>query len=75
MVQHVRQEERERLVADNVAGAPDGMPETQRRLLAREARLRRRPEDLLTRSFELRLLPALGERALELELRCRSDPR
>ena len=34
---HVGQEHRERFVADNLAGAPDGVAEAERRLLAGEA--------------------------------------
>ena len=34
---HVGQEQRERLVADDVAGAPDRVAEPERRLLTREA--------------------------------------
>src|SRR5438270_682994 len=34
---HVRQQQREGLVADEIAGAPDRMAKAERRLLAREA--------------------------------------
>ena len=65
VMQHVRQQQRERLVADDLAGAPDGVAEAERRLLAGEARLtgaRELPRQLL----QLLLLAALGKRGVEL---------
>jgi hypothetical protein len=67
IVEHVGQQERERLVADNVARAPYGVTESERRLLARKAgaaRLRQR----LGEHCELVRLAALAERRLELRL-------
>ena len=65
--QHVGQQQRERLVADQFARAPDRMAEAERRLLAGEAggaRLRQ----VLRQQRELGLLAALVKRQLELEL-------
>ena len=62
--QFVRQHHRERLVADDVAGAPDRMAEAERRLLARKAHgagFRLVPRQ----DVHLRLLAACGERGIE----------
>ena len=64
---HVGQKQRERLVADEVARAPDGMAEAERHLLAGEARLARRRLQPL-QPGELLVLAALGQRVVELEL-------
>ena len=64
---HVGQEQRERLVAHQVAGAPDRVPEAERHLLARKAGLSR----LRLHALELGqfgVLSALGERVVEFEL-------
>ena len=64
-MQHVRQQQCERFVADDLAGAPHRVPEAERRLLAGEARLtgaRKLPRQLL----QLLLLAALGKRGVEL---------
>jgi hypothetical protein len=64
---HVGQEQRERLVADQVARAPDGVAEAERNLLAREAGLAgARLQTLEMR--ELVILAALRQRVVELEL-------
>ena len=55
--QHVRQQQRERLVADDVARAPDRMAEAERRLLAGEARRRRRRAGRAPGSPARRFLP------------------
>src|SRR5258705_4429877 len=67
MMEHVGQKQGERLVADDLASAPHGMAEPERRLLPGEARLAGTPQ-LLLQERELVLLAAFGERALELEL-------
>ncbi len=64
---HVRQQQGEGLVAHQFAGAPDGVAEAERLLLAGKARLPR------LRQFALQFierfgLAAAGERMLELEL-------
>ena len=66
-MQHVGQQQREGLVADDIARAPDRMAEAERRLLAREARLAGVGQVGVQR-LQLRFLAALGEGALELEL-------
>ena len=66
-MQHVGQEQRERLVADDLAGAPDRVAEAERRLLPGEARLAGRRLGV-RESLQLLCLAALPERALELEL-------
>ena len=66
-MQHVGQQQRERLVADDLARAPHGMAEAERRLLAGEARLAGRRQ-LAQKLLELLGLAAFGQRALELEL-------
>ena len=64
---HVGQQQREGFVADQFAGAPDGVAETERLLLAGEARLAgQRLEPL--QLGELVVLAALGERMVQLEL-------
>ena len=69
VMQHVGQQQRERLVADDVARAPDGVAEAERRLLAREARRARARQGSASERLELLLsCSALRERALELEL-------
>ena len=65
--QHVGQEQRERLVADQFARAPDRMAEAERRLLAGEAegaRLRQ----ILRQKRQVRLLAALNQGQFEFEL-------
>ena len=74
-VQHVGQQQRERFVADDIACAPHGMTEAERRLLAREARLARHLASSRTRASKFGRLAALRQRALELELAGRSGPR
>ena len=66
-MQHVGQQQRERLVADDVACAPHGMAEAERRLLAREARLAG-ARQVAHQLVQLLALAALGQRALQLEL-------
>ena len=64
-MQHVGQQQREGLVADDLARAPDRVAEAERRLLAGEARLagaRELPRQLL----QLLRLAALGKRRVEL---------
>ena len=63
--QLVRQQHRERLVADPVARAPDGMAEAERLLLAREDRIARL-DGRVFRLLQLGLLAALHQRRLEL---------
>jgi hypothetical protein len=65
--QHVRQEQRKRLVADEFPRAPHRVPEAERQLLAGEARLPG-TRQIARQQFEVRLALALGERQLELEL-------
>ena len=65
--QHVGQQQRERLMADQFARAPDRVAEAERRLLAGEAegaRLRQ----ILRQQREVRLLAALDQCQFELEL-------
>jgi hypothetical protein len=64
---HVGQEQRERLVADQVARAPDGMAETERNLLAGEAGLARARLQAL-KMRELVVLAALRQRVVKFEL-------
>ena len=59
--------QRERLVADQFARAPDGMAEAQRHLLAGEAGLPRRRLQPL-QAGKLVVLAALRQRVVELEL-------
>ena len=66
--QHVRQQQRERLVADQFARAPHRVAQAQRRLLAGEARGARRSGRSLDSSFEVGELVALLQRQFELEL-------
>jgi hypothetical protein len=66
-VQHVGQQQRERLVADNVAGAPHGMAETERGLLAREAGLAR-GRKIAHERFQLRRLAAFRQGTLQFVL-------
>ena len=64
---HVGQQQRERLVADQVARAPDGVAEAERHLLAGEAGLPGpRLQPLQMR--QLLVLAALRQRVVELEL-------
>ena len=64
--QFVRQQHRERLVADDVARAPDRVAEAERRLLAGEAH--RAGFGLVARqNLLLGLLAARGQRGVELE--------
>src|SRR5262245_51407261 len=62
--QDVGEEQRERLVADDVARAPDGVAEPERLLLAGEARAPRWRK--IIERIELGFLAALGEHLLEL---------
>ena len=68
VMQHVGKQQRERLVADDVACAPDGVPEAERRLLAREAGVARAGKSFRQRRQLLLLVAALRERPVELEL-------
>ena len=74
VMQHVGQQQRERLVADDIARAPHGMAETERRLLAREARLARASGSSRHQLFELLRLLLAGERR-SARTGCRNDPR
>src|SRR5579862_6011943 len=65
--QHVRQQQRERLAADQFARAPHGVAEAERLLLPGEARRTRRRQ-LLAQEFERAVLLALEQRHLQLEL-------
>jgi hypothetical protein len=65
--QHVGQEQRERLAADELAGAPHRMPEAERQLLAGEARLPG-SRQVARQQLEVGLALAPGERELQLEL-------
>ena len=65
-MQHVGQQHREGLVADDVAGAPDGVAEAERRLLAGEARLRRRRGRSRAQLLELLVLPRSASVRVEL---------
>ena len=64
--QHVGQQHREGLVADDLAGAPDRVAEAERRLLAGEAGLAGRRQVALQRLVVLGLA-ALLQRRVELE--------
>src|SRR5215472_4382906 len=66
-MQHVGEEQRERLVADDLAGAPNGVAKPQGLLLAREARLPGAGQ-LVLEQVELLALAALVQGRLELEL-------
>ena len=65
--EHVRQQQRERLAADQLARAPDRVPETKRLLLAGEAR---RPglRQVLPEEIERFVLLPLQQGHLQLEL-------
>ena len=65
--QHVGQQQRERLVADQFARAPDRVAEPERRLLAGEARGAGAGQ-VARQQLEVGLLAALDQRELELEL-------
>src|SRR6266699_2664706 len=65
--QHVRQEQRERLVADQFARAPDRVTEPERLLLAREARGARRRQ-VAREHIEIGVPLAVAQRHLQLEL-------
>ena len=64
--QHVGQQQRERLMADELARAPHRVAEAERLLLAGEARLP--APAILRQELELARLAALGQRQFELEL-------
>ena len=64
---HVGEEHGEGLVADELAGAPDGVAEAERRLLAGEAHLAGRRQ-VAGELLERRLAAALAQRRLELDL-------
>jgi hypothetical protein len=64
---HVRQEQRERLVADDIARAPHRMAESERLLLAGEAGLSGKRLQAL-QPGELVVLAALRQRVVQLEL-------
>ena len=64
---HVGQQHRERLVADEFAGTPDGMAEAERNLLAGEAG-RARLRQVLGEEIERLLLAAAGQCGLKLVL-------
>ena len=61
MHHHVRQQNREGLIAHHVARAPDGVAEAQRLLLAGEAGLPCRRQ-ILFEDIELNRLAALAQR-------------
>jgi len=63
--QHVGQQQRERLVADDVTRAPHRVAEAERRLLAREAGLACGGQ-VARELFELGVLVALAQRGVEL---------
>jgi hypothetical protein len=65
--QHVGQQQRERLVAHELARAPHPVAETQRQLLAGEAR-RAGSRQIARKKLEIVAPLALGERVLKLEL-------
>ncbi len=65
--QHVGQQQRERLVADELARAPHRVAEAERQLLAGEARLPG-ARQIARQELEVGLALALGQRQLELEL-------
>lgn len=67
VMEHIGQQQRKRLITNNVARAPDGMAETERRLLAREARLAGLGQ-IVCESFELLDLAAFSQRAIKLEM-------
>ena len=75
MMQHVRQQQRERLVADDVARAPDGVAEAERRLLAGEARLAGARQVVASAASSSFVLPRSASVALEFVLACRNGPR
>ena len=64
---HVGQQQRERLVADHVAGAPDRMAKPERRLLAGEADGSGRLLQMV-QGGQLRQLSGAGERVQQLRL-------
>jgi len=64
---HVRQEQRERLVADDITRAPHRMAESERLLLAGEAGLSRKRLQAL-QPGELVVLATLRQRVVQLEL-------
>ncbi len=66
--QHVGEQNSERLIADEVAGAPHRMAQPERRLLAGKARRARRKEDGADSSSSSAFLPRSLERLLELGL-------
>ena len=66
-MQHVREQQRERLVADDVARAPNGVAEAERRLLAGEARAAGLGQ-IAGELVQLFGFAALDERRVELEL-------
>ena len=68
VVQHVGEQQRERLVADDIARAPHGVPETERRLLAREARRAGSGKLAAASSASSFVLPRSASVALELRL-------
>ena len=65
--QHVGQQQRERLVPDQLARAPHRVAEPERQLLAGEAR-GARSRQVARQRFEIVVALALGERVLKLEL-------
>src|SRR5262245_47618065 len=67
VMEHVGEKQRERLVANDLAGTPDRMAQPQRGLLARKAGLAG-ARQILREQIELRLLAAFSERPLQLEL-------
>src|SRR5262245_63752739 len=67
MMQNVRQQQGKSLLADDVAGAPDGMAEPQRGLLAGEARLSR-PGEFSAQRRQLGDLATLLERPFQFVL-------
>jgi hypothetical protein len=64
---HVGQQQRERFVADDLAGTPDGVAEAKRLLLTGEAD-RTSLGKLAGKQCHLRLLAALAQSLLELEM-------
>ena len=62
---HVRQQHRERLVADDLARAPDGVAEAERRLLAGERAIARRGE-VAEQRLQLLDFAAPSQRVLKL---------
>ena len=65
VMQHVRQQQREGLVADEFARAPDGMAKAERRLLTGEAG-RAGSRQVMLQRLQLFRLVALGQRVVEL---------